>query len=135
MPVQECGLVCGQCKTQRLHTRKRFSDGLALALTLFSCGLFLPVWVLIAFCETFTPWRCQACGSVWRRPRREPADWEARGRAVRSAAVLLAQAPGRAARGAAAGYRSLPEWAAPIAWGLGAAGVAVGAFLVLARLR
>jgi hypothetical protein len=58
---------CQKCKAYRLHARERFGDGWGLLLSLLTCGLFLPLWLLLVFIQHFTdPYRCQTCGQVAR---------------------------------------------------------------------
>jgi DNA-directed RNA polymerase subunit RPC12/RpoP len=54
---------CNQCKRQTLHIKSVFSGGMGCLLTIITGGLFLPIWLLLAFAQVFKPYRCQQCGS------------------------------------------------------------------------
>ena len=65
--VQETlGNVCRQCNARRMFTRTHHqTNHLVHALvTLFLCGLWLPVWIYLSYTETYTPWRCNTCGAT-----------------------------------------------------------------------
>jgi hypothetical protein len=54
---------CDNCGRETLHTRKSFSVGLGILLTILTGGLFLPVWVVIHLAlYAGEPWTCQNCG-------------------------------------------------------------------------
>jgi len=53
---------CKTCQKKTLHARATFSGGWGIFLTIITAGLFLPVWLLIALIQAFSPWRCQVCG-------------------------------------------------------------------------
>ena len=56
---------CRSCKAKTLHARNVLGTGWGLLLTLFTAGLFLPVWFLLSvFGAIFIPDRCQQCGGA-----------------------------------------------------------------------
>lgn len=50
---------CSQCEKQTLWARPESNFFLHMLLTLVSCGLWLPIWILVST----GGWRCQTCGS------------------------------------------------------------------------
>lgn len=65
--IQEhLGNVCRQCNQRRMFVRTRHqTNHLVHALvTIFLCGLWLPVWIYLSYTETCTPWRCSSCGAT-----------------------------------------------------------------------
>ena len=50
---------CSQCQKQTLWARPETNFLLHMLLTLISCGMWLPIWILL--CTGC--WRCQTCGS------------------------------------------------------------------------
>ncbi|HWA98621.1 MAG TPA: hypothetical protein VG713_09020 [Pirellulales bacterium] len=52
---------CGTCNKQSLLNRPDTSHVLHLLLSVFSAGLWLPIWFLSAV--KVGGWRCQSCGS------------------------------------------------------------------------
>ena len=50
---------CAQCQKQTLWARPETNFFLHMLLTLVSCGLWLPIWILVST----GGWRCQTCGS------------------------------------------------------------------------
>jgi hypothetical protein len=52
---------CGYCDRMRLSERQEPNNLLHFVLTVLTCGLWLPVWFVLA---VVTPaYRCQRCGS------------------------------------------------------------------------
>ena len=43
--------------------KERTNHVLHAVLSLFACGLWLPVWAFIGFTNTRAPFRCSSCGS------------------------------------------------------------------------
>lgn len=65
MATQEKSKLCKVCRRQTLHKRKTFSGWAGLALSVFTMGLFLPIWLLLTVVQLFTEkYRCQTCGSA-----------------------------------------------------------------------
>ena len=62
MALQQVQRFCKNCNAKTLHGRERFSDGWGCFLTIFTGGLFFPIWVLLWLLNSFKPWRCQQCG-------------------------------------------------------------------------
>lgn len=61
MPQQVKQLQCRTCGGPRPFNRKTCNHILHLLITLFLFGLWLPVWILMAFSPG--PWLCTTCGS------------------------------------------------------------------------
>lgn len=59
MPTQQSSFWCPQCEGQVLGTRQGCNHLLHAIITLFLCGLWIPIWILAAIPE---PYRCQTCG-------------------------------------------------------------------------
>lgn len=130
MAMQQLRLWCPACRDYRQMSREGAPHGWCALVTLMTCLLFVPIWALIAFFAGFGVYRCQFCGEhyakradpyyAWRRERRRRplrAIGAGLGWAAASAVAFARTLPGEAA----AAYRTLPEWAVPIAWGLGGA--------------
>jgi len=62
MATQQTSKWCKRCGGHRLHMRHTFSFGWGCLLTILTAGLFLIVWLPLAFLDTTRPWRCQSCG-------------------------------------------------------------------------
>lgn len=84
---EQTGYPCPHCRQARLFVRtineaNHLAHGL---ITLFLCGLWLPVWPLAIFTQSVTDWRCTQCGFAYERfppivPQRPAALAEANGR-------------------------------------------------------
>ncbi len=61
--MQQCSLFCPQCEANTLHGKREFSAAIGCFLSLFTCGLFLPFWLLLSVACGLSPWRCQTCGT------------------------------------------------------------------------
>jgi hypothetical protein len=162
MPMVQDSLLCLSCGKTTLHARNRFSDGIGCILSLFTCGLFLPLWFLIILIEAFHPTRCQACGLPYSHARvKDFYKRQAAHRAKRAAAnapqapppvsapaepsfdfaAAIRQARDKA-RDFAAGswaqavelYRRMPDWLQPIFWALALTGP-LGIVAVVGRLK
>jgi hypothetical protein len=147
MGIQQDRLLCLDCGKPTLHSRPHFSGGIGCILTVLTGCIFLPIWVLILVVQSFQPMRCQTCGLTYsasaanahmRRlararaaaqpakptaPSEPPFDWDALRWTMFSACTATTAAIEgfcrMIAREIVRGYRSLPDWAAPIIWGLG----------------
>lgn len=53
---------CRTCGQKRLFAKEKQSNVLHLLLTVLTCGLWLPVWLLVAVLVAFRPYRCTVCG-------------------------------------------------------------------------
>lgn len=79
MPIQQSQRGCTRCGQPTLHVR---NDGavtftefmLALLVTVITCFLALPVFILIVLCRIPTPWRCQLCGEAHQPKKPAAAD-------------------------------------------------------------
>lgn len=61
MPTEQTSAFCYNCRSQKLFTKQTPNHLIHLLATLFLCGLWLPVWILIAITSN-TPYRCSWCG-------------------------------------------------------------------------
>lgn len=62
MPIQQASFYCPNCKQQKLFTRQGTSNLAHAVITLFLCGLWLPIWILISIGEGSKPYFCSNCG-------------------------------------------------------------------------
>ena len=62
MPIQQASFYCLQCRQQRLFTRQGANHILHLIVSLFLCGLWIPVWILIAIADGNKAYFCSQCG-------------------------------------------------------------------------
>lgn len=53
---------CDYCQKERRFTKETFSGGWGCLLTILTGGLFIPIWLLIGFCNGVTRHRCFSCG-------------------------------------------------------------------------
>ena len=49
-----------------MFARERMSEGWGCALTILTAGLWIPVWIVVAFAQRNKPFRCRSCG--WAAP-------------------------------------------------------------------
>lgn len=54
--------LCPQCRQMRLFEQEGINHILHLLITIFLCGLWIPVWILMAFSAENNPYRCTFCG-------------------------------------------------------------------------
>ncbi len=54
---------CKQCEAYRMFIRPRPNHILHLLLSVFTVGLWLPIWLLIGFLTVLKPFRCPVCTS------------------------------------------------------------------------
>jgi ribosomal protein L37AE/L43A len=69
MALQHAQFNCHTCRRATMHVRNEadVNHVLHLLASVFLCGLWLPVWFLIALHHSLTAgavWRCQNCGST-----------------------------------------------------------------------
>lgn len=62
MPIQQASFLCPQCRQMRLFTRQGASHLVHALICLFLCGLWIPVWIIIAIDEGNRPYFCSQCG-------------------------------------------------------------------------
>lgn len=55
---------CPECDRMVLATREDPNHVLHLLISVFLCGLWLPVWMLIAWNQSQYAFQCPRCGSV-----------------------------------------------------------------------
>lgn len=61
MPVQQASYFCPQCRQKRLFTAQTMNHTPHILATVFLCGLWLPVWILLAAGEK-PVYHCSQCG-------------------------------------------------------------------------
>ena len=61
MGFHESSGFCKRCNAHRLVRKKRASHVFHLLLTLFTAGLWLPIWCLHSI--RIGGWRCSQCGA------------------------------------------------------------------------
>jgi hypothetical protein len=124
---------CSYCERYTLFAKPHFAFGYGCIASLVTGCLFLPVWACFALADAFRPLRCQSCGAKYAGPEPdsyewvpapEPYDWTGAGAATGRAITGCWESVARV-------YRGLPEWAAPVVWGLGIAAPIVSAMVVL----
>ncbi|HVA50155.1 MAG TPA: hypothetical protein VNH11_27565 [Pirellulales bacterium] len=107
---------CQHCQRDTLHEQQteELSHILHLLISLFLCGLWLPIWILMALGQSNrnarAPWVCQACGSVWFDPDAEAvaeARRERRRQQLRQAGRLAARGSLSASKATANAVTSL----------------------------
>ncbi len=57
---------CPACAQPRRFVKPGVSHLIHAVVTLFLCGLWLPVWIVAALRNSFKPYRCVQCGSISR---------------------------------------------------------------------
>jgi hypothetical protein len=62
MAVEQTSLFCPQCQQQRLFTRSGFNSLMHLIISFFLCGLWIPVWLILASTHHSQPYFCSVCG-------------------------------------------------------------------------
>ena len=64
--LESCQVLCEHCDKPTLHHRNvRYPNHvLHLLLSLFTLGLWVPIWILLAIVPDSEPWRCSVCGSA-----------------------------------------------------------------------
>jgi hypothetical protein len=62
MATDQKQLFCRYCKRNTLHVRTRVSEMWGCFLTIITCGLWIPIWLLMSLFGTFSAYRCQVCG-------------------------------------------------------------------------
>lgn len=62
MSSEQCQKFCERCKTHQLHARPGTNHLLHLLISLFLCGLWIPIWILSSL--KIGGWRCQNCGTI-----------------------------------------------------------------------
>ncbi len=62
MGLEQANFYCPQCQQPRLFTRQGINHVFHLIASLFLCGTWLFVWVLVAMSHSGNPYFCQVCG-------------------------------------------------------------------------
>jgi hypothetical protein len=74
MGIEQKSGFCRQCNQSRLFTRQGVNHILHLLLFLFLCGLWLPIWIVIAIDHGSKPYFCATCG-LGSRKRANSSAW------------------------------------------------------------
>lgn len=58
---------CHTCQRPTLHTARLETPNhvLHLLISVFTCGLWLPVWLVLIVATKSAPWRCSQCGGTY----------------------------------------------------------------------
>lgn len=59
--MNQASYFCPQCRQQRLFQQNTMNHTPHLLASIFLCGIWLPIWILMALLDN-PPWRCQFCG-------------------------------------------------------------------------
>lgn len=59
--MKTASFYCPQCKAQRLFQQQTMSHTPHILASVFLCGLWLPIWILLALSDN-QPFRCHMCG-------------------------------------------------------------------------
>ena len=60
---QQASKFCKVCQKHTLHEKQQLSNGTGCLLTVITCGVFLPFWLIYSILILpFRPFRCQTCG-------------------------------------------------------------------------
>lgn len=62
MAVDQKQRWCKDCRKKTLHVRHRVTEMWGCALTIITCGLWLPIWLLMSLFGSLGSYRCQQCG-------------------------------------------------------------------------
>lgn len=87
MAFEQTQVNCGHCGKPTLHTRSTedFPHMLHLLISVFLCGLWIPVWVILTIISENAgrgvPFRCSTCGQA--------AQWAQEPRILKPLAGLL----------------------------------------------
>ena len=63
MGFAETSAQCPYCQAKVLARRKATNHILHLLITVFTGGLWLPVWIILSLANSADPWRCSFCGT------------------------------------------------------------------------
>jgi len=70
MPLQQVQIDCPLCQRPTLHARDRPNHLVHGLVTLFLCGLWIPVWIFASWSSNEKPFLCQTCGTATDTPAR-----------------------------------------------------------------
>jgi len=62
MPTQQASFYCPRCNQHRLFTKQGVNHLVHALVSLFLCGLWLPVWIIASMGEANIPYFCSQCG-------------------------------------------------------------------------
>jgi len=62
MALKQTQAFCSACRQNRLFQKQGINNLLHAITTLFLCGLWIPVWIIVAVSNSSTPYRCTSCG-------------------------------------------------------------------------
>ncbi len=62
MPVEQAQFFCVGCQQNRLFTRQGSNNLVHALVSLFLCGLWIPVWILASMNAANAPYFCSQCG-------------------------------------------------------------------------
>lgn len=63
MSQEQASIKCRVCDRPTLHARKKCSHLIHALVSLFLCGLWIPVWLVADHLAAKSDWRCQTCGT------------------------------------------------------------------------
>ena len=64
MPVKQNQFFCPVCHQPRLFTKPAPNHLVHGLVSLFLCGLWIPVWIIAAIVNSSKPYRCTFCGQA-----------------------------------------------------------------------
>jgi hypothetical protein len=53
---------CNKCKCNTRHERRRTTELWGFVLTVLTCGLWAPIWVMTSIIDTARGYSCGMCG-------------------------------------------------------------------------
>jgi len=62
MPQLTSSRPCPTCARRTMSIKTGTSHGVHFILTLFTIGLWLPIWILAGICAMSGDWACSQCG-------------------------------------------------------------------------
>lgn len=67
MGIYQASKYCKNCQRKTLHEHRSFDSKWGCLLSLLTCGLFLPIWILMSIAGSLHAYRCQTCGRkrIW----------------------------------------------------------------------
>lgn len=76
MSVVQSHRYCSECDEYRLFEKRVLSGLLGFTLTVLTLGLFVIPWTVILLLDATTPPRCQTCGALYSRRRKDDDEKE-----------------------------------------------------------
>lgn len=68
MPTETTGRYCYDCRRNVVATRDTPNHVLHLLITLFACGFWAPIWLILTMTAP-AGWTCGRCGAICNQPR------------------------------------------------------------------